>query len=68
MDQKRQKAGYLAKNRNLNYIIAIVGAVWAALEWVSGSMVWFAAAVLMIVLSIVNLLSPIGKEAHPPKE
>ena len=68
MDQKRQKAGYLAKNRNLNYIIAIVGAVWAALEWMSGSIIWFAAAVLMVVLSIVNLLSPIGRETHPPKE
>lgn len=68
MDQKRQKAGYLAKNRNLNYIVAIVGAIWAALEWMSGSTVWFAAAVLMIVLSIFNLLSPIGKETHPPKE
>ena len=68
MTQKRQKAGYLAKNRNLNYIVAVIGAVWAALEWVSGSMVWFAAAVIMIVLSIVNLLSPIDEETRPPKE
>ena len=55
-NQKPQGAGYLSQNRNLNYIVAIAGIAWAVMEWVSGSLIWFGAALFLILLSVFNLV------------
>ncbi len=56
-DQKPQGAVYLSKNKNLNYIVAIAGVAWAVMEWLSGSLIWFGAALFLILLSVFNLVN-----------
>ena len=53
---KKRQPGYLANNRKVNVGVALVGLVWAYLEWLSGSLVWCIAALFLVVLSVFNLL------------
>ena len=57
MDKQPKRAGYLAQNRQLNYLVALAGVVWAVMEWVSGSLVWFGGALVLIFLSVLNIVN-----------
>ena len=65
--QRSQGAGYLAKNRNLNLIVAIVGVAWAVMEWVEESYIWFGAAIFLILLSVFNFLNGDADETEETK-
>jgi len=65
--QRSQGAGYLAKNRNLNLIVAIVGVAWAVMEWVEESYIWFGAAIFLILLSVFNFLNGDADETEKTK-
>ncbi|MGB0646428.1 MAG: hypothetical protein ACPGQS_04590 [Bradymonadia bacterium] len=49
--------GYLAKNRQLNWVTAAVGLVWGWLEYLSGSTFWLICALLLVVFSLMNLVA-----------
>jgi hypothetical protein len=54
---KARPAGYLAKNRHLNFVTAGVGLGWAALEYVSGSIFWAVCALVLVAFSVINLFA-----------
>ena len=59
-----QSAGYLAKNRHLNFVTAGAGLVWAALEYVSGSPFMIVCALVLVIFSVINLFATKPKQAN----
>ena len=62
-----KRAGYIAHNRGLNYLMVVVGVVWAIMEWVTETWTWFGGAILLIVLSVINLITPSKDDAKANK-
>ena len=53
---QKRPPGYLAGNKKVNLIVALVGLVWAYLEWISGSLFWCLCALFLVILSVFNLM------------